>query len=97
MDDSKAELFSKEVARRLNYIILRDGEQFPVESNSYDLIYSFHVGEHLRAPRQVLAETHRVLKPGGLCIHTIDLHDHIRATEMIIGSTSYIMKLPPGS
>jgi SAM-dependent methyltransferase len=34
--------------------------------NSFDVVYSFQVLEHVRDPRRVLAESWRVLKPGGI-------------------------------
>ena len=41
----------------------------PFPSDSVDIIYHSHVLEHLDRPvaRQFLAETRRVLKPGGIC------------------------------
>lgn len=41
------------------------GESIPFPDNSFDLIYSFNVFEHVADPSRVLAEALRVLKPGG--------------------------------
>ncbi|RRR76659.1 MAG: class I SAM-dependent methyltransferase [Candidatus Viridilinea halotolerans] len=42
------------------------GEQMPFQPESFDLVYSTHVLEHVQNPRKVLHETVRVLRPGGL-------------------------------
>lgn len=41
-------------------------ERMPFQTASFDLIYSTHVLEHVQAPVQVLRETVRVLRPGGI-------------------------------
>ncbi|UII33385.1 methyltransferase domain-containing protein [Fulvivirga ulvae] len=41
-----------------------------VESNSYDVIISFQVIEHIKKDRQFLEEIYRVLKPGGKALLT---------------------------
>lgn len=57
----------------LNYIINNNGSISNLEDNSYDLIISFHVLEHIpqNSIDNVLYDFHRVLKPGGYCIHQI--------------------------
>jgi len=40
------------------------GEEIPYEDNSFDLIYSFEVLEHVKDPQKVLEEIYRILKPG---------------------------------
>lgn len=40
-------------------------EKLPFEDNSFDLIYSTNVLEHVKDPKKVLSESVRVLKPGG--------------------------------
>lgn len=42
-----------------------DGENLPFDDESYDLIYSHQVLEHVRYPDAVLMEINRVLKDGG--------------------------------
>lgn len=44
---------------------LYDGVSFPFEDNTFDYAYSVSVLEHTTNPQAVLAETARVLKPGG--------------------------------
>jgi SAM-dependent methyltransferase len=48
-------------------IDLEELEQWPIESESYDLVYSSATLEHLSddAIEQTLQEAHRILKPGG--------------------------------
>lgn len=56
-----------------------DGAHIPAQDASVDLIYSKSVLEHV-APgcvRALLEEHHRVLRPGGLAVHLIDLRDHL--------------------
>ncbi|HET9494393.1 MAG TPA: class I SAM-dependent methyltransferase [Chloroflexia bacterium] len=45
------------------------GERLPFPDGSFDVVCSFQVLEHTRSPRRVLAETVRVLKPGGYFVH----------------------------
>ncbi len=45
-------------------------EQLKYESNSFDLIVTRAVLEHVRNNRQMTQETHRVLKLGGRCLHS---------------------------
>lgn len=40
------------------------GEAIPYDNNSFDLVYSFEVLEHVENPRKVLEEIYRILKPG---------------------------------
>lgn len=42
-----------------------DGVNIPFKDNSFDLIYSNQVMEHVRYPQELLCEVHRVLKEGG--------------------------------
>jgi SAM-dependent methyltransferase len=55
---------------------LYDGQLLPYKDNAFDLIWSHTVYEHLRYPEVTVAETWRVLKPGGTAVHWIDLRDH---------------------
>lgn len=45
--------------------VLGIGERLPFKSNSFDVVFSFNVLEHVRQPFECAAEILRVLKPGG--------------------------------
>lgn len=48
-----------------------DGENLPFADDSFDLVYSRQVFEHIRHPDRVAAEIFRVLRPGGLFIGSL--------------------------
>lgn len=43
-------------------------QNIPISSQSFDLIVSLHVIEHLPDPKQFVMEAHRVLRPGGILL-----------------------------
>lgn len=47
---------------------LNAGVPFPIDSDSFDFVYSEHLFEHLRAEQQLnmLSESYRILKKGGI-------------------------------
>jgi ubiquinone/menaquinone biosynthesis C-methylase UbiE len=42
-----------------------DAEELPFPDNSFDMVYSWGVIHHSAHPERIVAEVHRVLKPGG--------------------------------
>ena len=50
-----------------------------IPDNSIDIIFSQAVLEHVRKQDffQLLLECRRILKPGGICSHQVDLKDHL--------------------
>jgi SAM-dependent methyltransferase len=44
------------------------GESLPFEANSFDVVFSYYVLEHVRDPVRVLTESIRVLRRGGLLL-----------------------------
>lgn len=62
----------------LSYDAPADARSTAFDDNSVDLVYTYHVLEHV--PETAIGEIHReslrILKPGGLAIHFIDLQDH---------------------
>ena len=53
-----------------------DGRTFPLADCSRDVIWSRSVLEHVKDPVGVVREMSRVLVPGGVMCHIIDLRDH---------------------
>lgn len=53
-----------------------DGRKIPFPAESFDLIWSNDVYEHIRYPKITIEETYRLLSPGGMAVHIIDLEDH---------------------
>lgn len=51
-------------------------ERLPFPDGSFDLVYSVAALEHVPEPDGTVAEIARVLEPGGLAIHEIDLKHH---------------------
>jgi SAM-dependent methyltransferase len=47
-------------------IVISQGETLPFADASFDIVYSANVIEHTNDPRQVLCESLRVLRPGGV-------------------------------
>jgi SAM-dependent methyltransferase len=48
-----------------------DGERLPFTDNTFDLVYAHGVVQYTAHPTQLVAECHRVLKPGGLAIFQV--------------------------
>jgi SAM-dependent methyltransferase len=51
--------------------IVARGEQIPLGSAQFDLVICTQMLEYVRDPRAVIAEIHRVLKPGGSLLLTV--------------------------
>lgn len=49
---------------------LSDGSTLPFDKNTFDAVISFQVIEHVKDDTHFLAEIHRVVKAGGVCIMT---------------------------
>src|SRR5258708_19838481 len=56
-------------------VITGRGEDLPFAGETFDLVVSVWVLEHLRIPERVLGEVHRVLRPGG---HFVFLTPNLR-------------------
>lgn len=48
-----------------------DGENLPFTDETYDVIFSSNVLEHVVSIDKLLSEIHRTLKPGGMAVHLI--------------------------
>jgi SAM-dependent methyltransferase len=53
-----------------------DGMTIPYSTNSFDVIWSSDVLEHVRRPEALMRDCFRVLRPGGTFLAHIDLRDH---------------------
>lgn len=74
--DIETYLSEKEIAdNKINYVIY-EGKHIPLPDESFDLIWSNDVYEHIRFPKDVVKETFRLLRPSGMIVHIIDLSDH---------------------
>lgn len=75
-------------------------ETIDLADSSVDVVFSMAVFEHVSDPSAVLANTFRVLKPGGWCFHAIDLRDHrdfSRPLEFLkLSDKSYRQACPQG-
>lgn len=47
-----------------------DMQNLPYRENSFDFVISDQVIEHLENPKKAIDESHRVLKTGGIAVHT---------------------------
>lgn len=67
-----------QTAHAIRYQAPADARATGYAENSVDLVYTYHVLEHV--PEDAIAaihrETLRILKPGGMAIHWVDLQDH---------------------
>jgi SAM-dependent methyltransferase len=60
--DVSDEVFGNTYLRKSDLIV---GDRYPVPDETFDLVVSNYVVEHVANPREHLAEIRRVLKPGG--------------------------------
>lgn len=65
--------FTKE--RKIAQVKKADFEtKLPIKSNSYDVVTSLDVVEHINDDQHLIHEFYRVLKPGGIAIITVPAH-----------------------
>lgn len=72
----RAEAAASDALGRLDVVIPADVHAMPFPDETFDYVYSQASFEHFGVPRQAIREIARVLKPGGLTTHQIDLRDH---------------------
>jgi SAM-dependent methyltransferase len=67
-----------ELRRRIDYIAPHVESKLPINSDEVDYLYSMSALEHVHKAKikGLLEEIYRVLKPGGVTYHEIDLRDH---------------------
>lgn len=61
---------------RLDYLAPADAARLPLHDGACDVLVSNAALEHVDDPAAVLRESFRVLTPGGLGVHQVDLRDH---------------------
>ncbi len=71
-----------------------DGKTIPLPDNHFDVIWSWTVFEHLRYPKITVPEIYRLLKKGGVALHSIDLVDHFNYTWQKDALTFNCLKYP---
>jgi SAM-dependent methyltransferase len=78
------------------YILHPDGSFDGLESESFALVTSLNVLEHINAEilPQVMAETYRLLRPGGYVIHQFDLSDHYWYFDSSMSRKNYLRFAP---
>lgn len=59
--------------------IAGDGQRLPMANDTYDLVFSEYVFEHLPEPEAALAEIDRVLRPGGSFVVLVPNPNHYYA------------------
>jgi len=67
---------SQTLQERVEYFAPVSAHDLPFTEGEFDLVYSNAAMEHFDRPRDVVRQIHRVLSPGGLTIHHIDLSSH---------------------
>lgn len=65
------------IFNRIDYRAPHSVDALPLERNSFDLVYSITAFEHFPNPKGALAEISRVLRPGGVTVHEIDMRYHV--------------------
>jgi 2-polyprenyl-3-methyl-5-hydroxy-6-metoxy-1,4-benzoquinol methylase len=74
------------------YVIDQSGRLNQLESNSFDVVVSAAVLEHVHATiaSEFVHGIAAVLKPGGYSIHTIGLEDHLYAYDSTVSVKQYL-------
>ena len=71
-----------------------DGAHIPAADESFDLIFSDHVFEHLPDPQQTASELFRVLKPGGwICARTPHLYSILTVGSKLVPNSNHAKML----
>ncbi|MXS83053.1 class I SAM-dependent methyltransferase [Nitrosomonas oligotropha] len=74
------------------YTIDNEGSLAGYPSTNYDLIFSFHVMEHINRDsiEESIEHMFRMLKPGGFCIHQIGIDDHLAHYDSKASQKNYL-------
>lgn len=76
----------------VEYCAPADARQLPFSDHSFDFHFSYSVLEHVPAPEiaGILREGKRLLRPGGVLLHTIDLSDHFWYSDSTIPRLNFL-------
>lgn len=76
----------------LEYKIDDDGSLDGLVSDSLDLVFSFHVLEHVPVQKvdMLVKDFYRVLKDDGVCIHQIGIDDHLAHYDKKVSEKNYL-------
>ncbi|MDQ3775797.1 MAG: class I SAM-dependent methyltransferase [Pseudomonadota bacterium] len=76
----------------LCYVIEPDGSPRQFADGAFDLIFSFHCLEHVPIGnvKDLLADFHRTLKPGGYMIHQIGIDDYLQHYDPTESPKTYL-------
>ena len=76
----------------IQYSAPADARQTGLPANSVDLVYSNSVFEHVpkQAIFEILQESQRILKPGGLALHNIGCNDHYAFFDPSISFVNFL-------
>lgn len=61
----------------IEIISCKDAAQIRYPENTFDLIFSMSVLEHIRDPGMTIRNSYHLLKQKGWCFHSIDMRDHL--------------------
>lgn len=79
-------------AMNIEYLAPADAARLPLAPNSVDLHVSYAVMEHIPAEvlEAILLEARRLMRPGGLLLHTIDPSDHFSHDDPTITKINFL-------
>lgn len=60
--------------RGLERLVCADSQELPFSSNSFDIVTAFDLIEHVADDNRLVAEVHRILRPGGFLLATVPAH-----------------------
>jgi SAM-dependent methyltransferase len=67
-------------SHQMKYVV-GNCEQIPFESSYFDIVSSFNSLDHAKNPIKCISEICRVLKPGGIFLLIVDIHESPTVTE----------------
>jgi SAM-dependent methyltransferase len=67
--------------RGISNLVCGDSQTMPVASNSFDIVTAFDLLEHVDDDAALIAETRRVLRPGGIALIGVPAHPFLRGAH----------------